>query len=88
MNLLTFVPSGEGFMAELELRIAVEDEGLSRADIPVVPIRVEGRERPDGAARFEYTVPLRLRRQSHRALVALYDVASGRIFSAGVEIEP
>lgn len=88
MSELTFLPSGSGVVAELELRIAVEDEGATRADIPVVPIRLEGDGPPTGGEVFQYTVPLRLRRQSHRALIALYDVTSGRIFTSGVEIEP
>lgn len=88
MRELTFLPVGAGVAAEVELRIAVEDEGLDRADIPVVPIRLDGAKPPSDGDVFEYTVPLRLRRQKHRALIALHDVASGRIFAAGVDIEP
>jgi VWFA-related protein len=88
MSEITFLPARDGVAADLELRIAVEDEGQSRADIPVVPIHLEGSAPPTAGEMFQYTVPLRLRRQKHRALVALYDVTSGRIYSAGVEIEP
>jgi len=88
LDAFTFVPYGEGVVAEVELRLAVEDEGLRRADIPVIPIRLEGRSQPGSGERWQYTVPLRLRRETHRALVALYDVASGRIFTSGVTIRP
>ncbi|MCZ6508405.1 MAG: VWA domain-containing protein [Acidobacteria bacterium] len=88
MSELTFVPRGDVMVAALELRLAVEDEALQRAEIPVIPIVLEapGSNPPEG--RWEYTIPLRLRRQRHRALVALHDLASGRIFTAGVVIEP
>jgi hypothetical protein len=85
---MTFLPEGEGVTAEVELRLAVEDEGLRQADIPVIPIRLEAVGPPPAGQMWEYTVPLRLRRSKHRALVAIYDVASGRIFTKDVVIEP
>jgi len=88
MSALTFVPNGEGVVAELELRLAVEDKALRRAEIPVIPISLQGEDAPGPKARWEYTVPLRLRRQKHRALVALYDVVSGKIYSSSIDIEP
>jgi len=88
MSSFTFVPDGQGVAAEIELRIAVEDSSFRMADIPVIPIRLEGEDQPGPDARWEYTVPLRLRRQKHRGMIALYDVASGTIFTSGVVIEP
>lgn len=88
MSAITFVPDGDGVAAEFEVRLAVEDEGFRRAEIPVIPIRLEGTEAPGPDARWEYTIPLRLRRQSHRGLVALYDLVSGRIYASDVVIEP
>ena len=88
MSELTFVENGAGVAADLELRLAVEDQAFRRADIPVIPIRLEGESRPGPEARWEYTVPLVLRRQKHRGLIALYDVVSGKIFTSSVVIEP
>jgi len=88
LSALTFVPNGSGVAAEFEVRLAVEDEAFRRADIPVLPFRLEGTEVPGPDDRWEYTLPLRLRRQSHRGLIALYDVVSGRIFSSDIVIEP
>ncbi len=85
---LTFVEVGGRFISELELRLAVRDEEFNRAEIPVIPIRLESDEAPRDDERWEYTVPLRLRRKRHHALVAIYDTASGRILTAGIEIEP
>ncbi|MDH3403213.1 MAG: VWA domain-containing protein [Acidobacteriota bacterium] len=88
VDLLTFVPSGSGLVADLELRLAVEDETAQRAEIPVIPVRIETGGPPPPGQRWTYTVPLRLRRQEHRALVALYDLASGRIFTSEIRIAP
>lgn len=88
MDVLTFVPHEDGVAAALELRLAVEDQAYRRAEIPVIPIRIEGAERPGPEDHWEYTVPLVLRRQKHRGLVALYDVVSGRMFTSDVVIDP
>lgn len=88
MDEMTFLPTSTGMLAELELRLAVEDEAAQRADIPVIPLRVETNGPPAAGARWAYTVPLRLRRKEHRVLVAIYDMASGRIFTSEVRIAP
>lgn len=89
LSALTFVPDGSGFVAEFEVRLAVENEStFRRADTSVIPFRLEGTAAPGPDDRWEYTLPLRLRRQSHRGLIALYDVASGKIISSDIVIEP
>ncbi len=88
MDQMTFLPTGGGSLAQLELRIAVEDEAAQRAEIPVIPLRVETTGPPPAGTRWTYTLPLRLRRKEHRVLVAVYDMASGRIFTSEVRVAP
>ncbi len=88
MDQMTFLPTGSGSLAQLELRIAVEDEAAQRAEIPVIPLRVETTGPPPAGTRWTYTLPLRLRRKEHRVLVAVYDMASGRIFTSEVRVAP
>jgi VWFA-related protein len=88
MDQMTFLPTSDGMLAELELRLAVEDEAAQRAEIPVIPLRVETNGAPAPGVRWTYTLPLRLRRKEHRVLVAVYDMASGRIFTSEVKVAP
>jgi len=88
LNELTFLPQAEGLAAQIELRLAVADGSGRRAEIPVIPFRLEVNGPPPAGEVWKYTVPMRLRRTEHRALVAVYDTASGRMFTSGIEIRP
>ena len=85
---MTFVPYGDGLAAALEIRLAVEDAGSRMADIPTLPVRLEVTTTPPAGERWEYTVPLKMRRQEHRAMVAVYDATSGKMYTSGVVIKP
>jgi hypothetical protein len=59
---LTLLPSAEGAVAELELRVAAIDERGGRSEIPVLPMRRgrAGEDRTLGAtARYETLLELR-----------------------------
>jgi VWFA-related protein len=84
---VTFLPVGEGYASQLELRIAVQDAKGRRAEIPVVPFTLRAQQPPTGGTTTFETGVL-LRREPHDAVVAVYDTASGRILSAGLSIEP
>lgn len=87
LDRITFLPSGEGYASQLELRIAVQDERGRRAEIPIVPFALTAKAPPtQGTTTFETSVLLR--REPHKAVVAVYDSASGRILSAGLSITP
>ncbi len=88
LSALTFIESGDRLVAEVEVRLAVQDELSNRAAVPVIPLRLESPGRPGAEEQWRYTVPLKLRRKPHDALVAVYDVGSGRILTSGVEIRP
>ncbi len=85
---ITFLPSEQGDVAQVELMVAVRDESGRRADIPVVPLafRAEGSGSQGSLGRYEFT--LKLRRQRNEAVIAVFDTASGRILAASIEIEP
>ncbi len=86
---VTFLPAGEErWASELELRVAVEDEDGWQAEIPVIPLALSYRERPRPGQFGTYSTDLRLRRKAHRAVVAVYDEASGRILTSGIDIAP
>lgn len=85
---ITFLPSEQGDVAQIELMVAVRDDSGRRADIPVVPMafQAEGSGSPGKFGSYEFS--LKLRRQRNDAVIAVVDTASGRILSASVEIEP
>ena len=85
---ITFLPSEQGEVAQIELMVAVRDDSGRRADIPVVPLAFQapGSGSPGSFGSYEFS--LKLRRQRNDAVIAVVDTASGRILSASVEIEP
>ena len=87
LDQLTFLPAAEGLQADTELRVAVVDEKGGRSDIPVVPLVFRLAEPPQAGVFGRYEVVLKMRRMGHRAVVAIHDLASGRILSAAVDLE-
>ncbi len=83
---MTFLPGSEGYVTQLELRIAVIDEDGQRAEIPVIPITLQAPAAPKPGQIGRYETSLRLRSKDHQGVVAVYDAASGRIFSSSIEI--
>jgi VWFA-related protein len=85
---ITLLPEGDHFVAELELRIAVLDENGNQAEIPVIPLHLKGDKQPTPGGHIRYDTTLKLRRQKHELVVAVYDPASGRIVSNRVVVNP
>ena len=86
---VTFLPAGEsGFVSQLELRVAVIDEAGRQADVPVIPLSLEVAEVPPAGTLMRYETSLKMRREDHRVVVAIYDAASGRILSGSAEVSP
>ncbi len=85
---LTFLPAEGGPTAQLELRVAVQDDDGQRADIPVIPIGLSASAETAAAGWGRYETTLRLRRKPHDAVVAVYDPLSGRILTASARIAP
>lgn len=85
---LTLLPSAEGAVAELELRVAAVDERGGRSTIPVLPMRlvVPAERTPGTTARYETL--LELRRMRNRIVVAVYDPTTGSLWSKAVEVKP
>ncbi|MEE8139097.1 MAG: hypothetical protein V3T81_09565, partial [Thermoanaerobaculia bacterium] len=88
LDQVTFLPIGGRQVTRLELRIAVKDAKGRRADIPVIPVVLQFDRTPAEGQFGRYETRLRLRRELHQAVVAIYDPASGRILSATTQIRP
>ncbi len=85
---LTFLPAGDGWMADTELRVAVLDEEGNTSDIPVIPLGINVEKKPEEGRFTVYEVPLKVRKQKHGMVVSIYDKASGKILSTRIEVDP
>ena len=85
---LTFLPTQDGFAAQLELRVAVLDEQGSTAEIPVLPFTIQSNRLPTAGSRAPYETNIRIRKRKHDIVFSLYDLASGQILSTRVEVDP
>lgn len=75
---VTHLPSPEGFVLRLELRVAATDARGNRSEIPVVPIEIERATAPHPGEILIYEAPIRLRNLSHRLDVSIHDPSSGK----------
>ena len=81
------VAEGE-FVAEVEIRLAVMDSSGKRSDIPAIPVRFERSGAAVEGEMVEYSTVLKMRAKPHDLAVAVYEPASGRIFSALTQVGP
>ncbi len=85
---LTFVPAGEAWTAEVELRVAVEDLHGGRNEITLSYLRFDSPSVPE-PGRFGLTeATLELRRLRQDVVVSVYDPISGRILWTRLEFDP
>lgn len=84
----TAVPLDGKYVAELELRIAAMDDKGNRSDIPVIPIRFALDQAPPAGKFVPYSTKLKLRRQPHHIVVAVFDPQSNKILTAQADAAP
>jgi len=88
LDALTALPGEKGPEVSVELRIAAQDSEGNLAEIPVIPLHVQIPEKVKVTDGARYTTAVVLRRSPHDLVVALYEPASGKIFSATARISP
>ncbi len=85
---LTFLPHEGGYVAETELRVAVQDELGNLAEIPIVPLEIVVEKLPREGELRRYETSLKMRKRKHDLIISIYDNASGKILSTRLEAEP
>ena len=88
MDKVLLLPAAGGFEANLELRIAVLDEKGARSEIPVIPVKLSGKNKPPEGAFAWYDTTLVLRDIEQQLAVVLYDVAGESMLSTSVNVDP
>lgn len=87
LDQVTLVPTADGPVADLELRLLAKDRQGSRTDIARLPIEVLGEDAEAGSV-FRFETDLKMRRVPHDLVVALYDRPSGTILTSLVSVAP
>lgn len=78
----------DGYVAELQVRIAASDERGHRSAVTTLPWRVT-REQPfDGTESIEFATSLEMRRLRQDLVVAVYDTNGGALFSPSARVGP
>ena len=87
LDQLTFLPAAEGLEASVELRLGLIDDNGGRSEIPIIPVTFQTAAAPEIGHYGKYQTAIKMRREHHRAVVAIYDLASGRILSAAADLD-
>ena len=85
---VALLPAGDGFAADLEVRVAAIDERGDRSDVATLDWPVVRDELPAADEALEFAASLRLRRAAQDLVVAVYDSNSGELFSTSSVIVP
>lgn len=85
---ITLVPSGEGLVSRLEIRVAVRDKEGSISDVATVPLQLAREEPPTKEAVLRWESDLTMRRERHDVVVSVYDALSGQVLTRRVSVEP
>lgn len=88
MAALTFLPHEGHYVAEAELRVAIQDAKGTTENSPVVPLTITLDEPPKEGEMRRWETTLTLRNEHHDLIVALYDKASGAILTSKLEVLP
>ncbi|PYQ65154.1 MAG: hypothetical protein DMF53_06045 [Acidobacteria bacterium] len=87
VDLMTVVPNGNKFTAQLELRFAASDAEGNTADIPIVPVTLTSDHQPTPGKVVKYETKVKLRGKADHLVVAAYDPLSGKIATAETDVK-
>jgi VWFA-related protein len=87
VDLMTVVPDGKKFTAQLELRFAASDAEGNTADIPVVPVTLTSDHPPTPGKMVKYETRVKLHGKADHMVVAAYDPLSGKIATAETDVK-
>ncbi len=88
LGAVTFVRVGESWTAEVEMRVAMEDQHGDRTETTVSYLRFDSPSAPDPGRFGLGEATLKMRRLRHDIVVSVYDPLSGRILWSRLEFDP
>jgi VWFA-related protein len=87
VDLMTVVPDGRKFTAQLELRFAASDAEGNTAEIPIVPVTLTSDHQPAPGKLVKYETKVKLRGKADHMVVAAYDPLSGKLATAETDVK-
>ncbi len=87
VDLMTVVPDGKRFTAQLELRFGASDADGNTAEIPTVPVTLTSDHPPTPGKVVKYETKVKLRGKAGHMVVAAYDPLSGKIATAETDLK-
>lgn len=85
-DVMTVVPVGSKFAAQLELRFAASDTEGNGSEIPVLPVNLSSDKQPSPGKFVRYETKLTLPAKANHVVVAVYDPLSGKVATAEADI--
>jgi hypothetical protein len=85
---LTLLPTEEGLLTRLEIRVAVRDERGELSEMALIPLNVLRKSPPPPGRMIRWGSDLTLRRERHDLVISVHDVASGKILTRRLTVEP
>lgn len=87
VDVMTVLPEGNKFAAQLELRFAASDSEGNTANIPVLPVNLSSDHPPVPGKFVKYETNVKVRGKIDHLVVALYDPLSGKIATAETDVK-
>lgn len=85
---LTLLPSGDGLVSRIEIRVAARDRDGALSQVATVPLQLRRDEAPEAEAALRWESDLTLRHERHDLVVSVYDALSGRVLTRRVAVDP
>jgi VWFA-related protein len=86
---IVFLPVGGRFVADLELHLTLRDSGGRQSEeLAPIPFTVRLDQAPPPGTYVRYDTRIRLRRESHRIVVAVRDKVGGAVLTGTSEFRP
>ena len=88
MSALAFIPQGDAYAAQAELRVSIQDKSGEIMNSEIVPLNIQLDEAPKDGDMRRWSTKLTLRKAPHDILVSLFDPVAGSFLSARLEMKP
>jgi VWFA-related protein len=86
LDKVVFLPKGKLFAPDLELRVGALDVRGERSEVPNIPIKMEG-PRPQPGQYATYETELKLRTETRRLVLGLYDKIGDTLLISTIDLE-
>jgi hypothetical protein len=86
VDVMTVLPEGNKYAAQLELRFAASDASGNTAEIPTLPVSLSSDHPPVPGKYVKYETKVKLHGKADHLVVAIYDPLSGKLATAETDV--